>query len=134
GDPTHEYEIYAANPAPSIQLDLTNLFQTWGNVPISILMNSTTLGEAFTIKVCTGPGGTGTCNTGATGTSNGFYVVDRVRINAPDGDAYATPPHLDPHPNVLLGGISPPIPEPGSIVLLGTGLSAIGGFIRRRRK
>lgn len=109
-----------------IQLNVSDIT---GNDPLTIIMNSSTGSDAWKIYE-SNTGGATSGTTLATGTNEATFTVSPgdtfVDVTATDG-------------NVLLSSLSfetstPPVPEPGSLALLGTSILGLAGVVRRKLK
>jgi len=108
-------------------LDLVNFTQAGltGTTNTSLLANLDITGGTY----CPSGGGTGTCGLGS-----GLVNLDFMLGSS-------NPIALDPNTGVITGGIlvTPPrnlaiTPEPGTMLLFGSGLFALGGILRRRMR
>ena len=143
GDPTGNHEIWRwnsngtlANPAPFIELNISNLLSA-GYTNIKFIMGSSTAGESWAVYACSGALHTGSCTSALTGFDE-FYHALPGDASHPYISFYDTSGFNTGGRNVLLNGLSytppSPTPEPASLMMLGSGLVAVGGFLRRRIK
>jgi hypothetical protein len=142
GDPTGENEIWntnsngtLANPAPFIELNILNLINA-GYTNIQFIMGSTTQGETWAVYACSGALHTGSCLSPVTGSNEGYHLLPGD-VSHPYISFYDTSGPNTGDRNVLLNGLSytpTPTPEPASMMMLGSGLVAVGGLLRRRVK
>ncbi len=103
---------------------------------INVLLNNTMVGD-FTITQCGECGNyqqiTGSLNFAGIGPSDGGYTLEMELANTvPPGDGSIA--FADGGTFTLIGNQGGSVPEPGSILLFGSGALGVFGFMRRKIK
>ncbi|HKW66385.1 MAG TPA: PEP-CTERM sorting domain-containing protein [Terriglobales bacterium] len=115
-----------------IQLDLTNLILAGGTNQTTII-ESVQAGETFNLWAGKSANGALGSLLSPSGTCLSAVCTETVKLSlkTPILGLSAPNTYAGGH-DVLLSSMSATVPEPGSLVLLGSGLCIVGGLLRRR--
>jgi hypothetical protein len=106
-----------------VQLDLTQLISS-GYTNFQLAIGSVQPGETYDVW--------GSNKKGVLGTLLLHGSLDGTKFSIPDGGQYSFISITAPTGDVLVDSFTAQTPEPSSLALLGTGLVALSGLIRRK--